>query len=81
MGLPFQAFLQAYLTTRMYAVKVKTDVATTPWGAALELRTDTASRLHHHHLTGATIFRPSSQGELNMLEIIVDAINDTHQQP
>ena len=29
MGLPFQGFLQAYLTTRMYAVK--TDVGTTPW--------------------------------------------------
>ena len=29
MGLPFQGFLQAYLPTRMYAVK--TDVGTTPW--------------------------------------------------
>ena len=29
MGLPFQGFLQAYLATRMYAVK--TDVGTTPW--------------------------------------------------
>ena len=29
MGLPFQGFLQAYLTTRMYARK--TDVGTTPW--------------------------------------------------
>ena len=29
MGLPFQGFLQAYLATRMYAVK--TDVDTTPW--------------------------------------------------
>ena len=28
-GLPFQGFLQAYLATRMYAVK--TDVGTTPW--------------------------------------------------
>ena len=30
MGLPFQGFLQAYLATRMYALK--TDVGTTPWG-------------------------------------------------
>ena len=29
MGLPFQGFLQAYLATRMYAVKI--DVGTTPW--------------------------------------------------
>ena len=29
MGLPFQGFLQAYLATRMYAVK--TDVGTMPW--------------------------------------------------
>ena len=29
MGLPFQGFLQAYLATRMYAVK--TNVGTTPW--------------------------------------------------
>ena len=29
MGLPFQGFLQAYLATRIYAVK--TDVGTTPW--------------------------------------------------
>ena len=29
MGLPFQGFLQAYLATRMYAVK--TDVGTNPW--------------------------------------------------
>ena len=29
MGLPFQGFLQAYLATRMYAVK--TDVSPTPW--------------------------------------------------
>ena len=29
MGLPFQGLLQAYLATRMYAVK--TDVGTTPW--------------------------------------------------
>ena len=29
MGLPFEGFLQAYLATRMYAVK--TDVGTTPW--------------------------------------------------
>ena len=28
-GFPFQGFLQAYLATRMYAVK--TDVGTTPW--------------------------------------------------
>ena len=29
MGLPFQGFLQAYLATRMYAIKA--DVGTTPW--------------------------------------------------
>ena len=29
MGLPFQGFLQAYLATRMYAIK--SDVGTTPW--------------------------------------------------
>ena len=29
MGLPFQGFLQAYLATRMYAIK--TNVGTTPW--------------------------------------------------
>ena len=29
MGLPFRGFLQAYLATRMYAIK--TDVGTTPW--------------------------------------------------
>ena len=47
-------------------------------GAALELRTDTAGRLRQHHLTEATILLASSQGELETLAIIVDAINDTH---
>ena len=49
--------------------------------AALELRTDTAGQLRQHHLTGATIFGASSHGELKTLAIIVDAINDTDQQP
>ena len=34
-----------------------------------------------HHLTGATIFGASSHGELKTLAIIVDAVNDAHQQP
>ena len=38
-------------------------------------------RLHQHHLTGATIFGASSHGELKTLAVIVDAVNDTHQQP
>ena len=50
-------------------------------GAALEFRTDATGRLHQHHLTGATIFGASSHGELKTLAIIVDAVNDTHQQP
>ena len=50
-------------------------------GAASELRTDTAGQLRQHHLTGATMFGASSHGELRKLAIIVDAINDTHQQP
>ena len=50
-------------------------------GAALELRTDTAGRLRQHHLTEATIFGASSHGELKTLAIIVDAVNNTHQQP
>ena len=50
-------------------------------GAALELRTDATGRLQEHHLTGPTIFGASSHGELKTLAIIVDAVNDTHQQP
>ena len=50
-------------------------------GAALELRTDRTGRLHQHHLTGATFFGASSRGELKTLAIIMDAVNDTHQQP
>ena len=46
----------------------------------MELRTDTAGRLRQHHLTGATIFRASSHGELKTLAIIVESVNDTHQQ-
>ena len=49
-------------------------------GAALELRTDAASGLRQHHLTGATIFGVSSHGELKTLAIIVDGVNDAHQQ-
>ena len=50
-------------------------------GAALELNVDTTGRLHQHHLTGATIFRASSHGELKTLAIVVDADNDTNQEP
>ena len=50
-------------------------------GAALELWTNATGRLHQHHLTGPTIFGASSHGELKTLAIIVDAVNDTHQQP
>ena len=50
-------------------------------GAALELRTVATGRLHQNHLTGATIFGASSQEELETLAVIVDAVNDTHQQP
>ena len=48
--------------------------------AALELRTDTAGRIHQHHLTRATILWASSHGDLKTLAIIVDAVNDAHQQ-
>ena len=37
--------------------------------------------LHQHHLTGATIFRASSHGELKTLAIVPDAVNDTQQEP
>ena len=50
-------------------------------GAALELRTDGTRQLRQHHLTGATIFGASSHEKLKTLAVIVDAINDTHQQP
>ena len=50
-------------------------------GAALELRTDATGRLHQHHLRGTTIPGASSHGELKTLAVIVDAVNDTHQQP
>ena len=49
--------------------------------AALELMTDATGRLRQHHLTGATIFGASSHGELKTLAVIVDAVNDSHQQP
>ena len=49
-------------------------------GAAFELLTETAGRLRQHHLTGATIFGASSHRESKMLAILVDAINNTHQQ-
>ena len=50
-------------------------------GAALELKVDRTGQLHQHHLTGATIFGASSHGELKTLAIVVDAVNDTHQEP
>ena len=49
-------------------------------GAVLKLQTDTAGQLRQHHPTGDTIFGASSRKELTTLAIIVDAINDTHQQ-
>ena len=49
--------------------------------AALELRTDATGQLRQNHLTGTTIFGASSHGELETLAVIVDAVNDTHQQP
>ena len=49
--------------------------------AALKLKVDTTGRLHQHHLTGATIFGASPHGELKTLAIVVDAVNDTHQEP
>ena len=52
-----------------------------PRGAVLELRTDATGRLHQHHPTGATNFWTSIHGELKTLAIIVDAVNDTLQQP
>ena len=45
------------------------------------MRTDAAGQLHQHHLTGSTIFGASSHRELKTLAIIVDTVNDTHQQP
>ena len=50
-------------------------------GRPLELKANTTGRLHQHHLTGATIFGASSHGELKTLAIVVDAVNDTHQEP
>ena len=50
-------------------------------GAALELKGDATGRLHQHHLTRATIFGASSHGEPKTLAIVVDAVNDTHQEP
>ena len=50
-------------------------------GAALELKVDATGRLHQHHLTGATMFGASSHGELKTLAIVVEAVNDTHQEP
>ena len=45
------------------------------------MRTDATGRLRQHHLTRATIFGASSHGELETLAIIVDAVNDTHEEP
>ena len=50
-------------------------------GAALGLRPDMEGSLHQHHLLGTTIFRASSDGALETLAIILDAINITHGQP
>ena len=50
-------------------------------GAALELKADTTGRLHQHHFTGAAIIGASSHGELKTLAIVVNAVNDTHQEP
>ena len=50
-------------------------------GAALELRANATGRLRQHHLTGVTILRASSHGEHRTLAIIVDAVNDTNQEP
>ena len=47
----------------------------------MKLRTDATGPLHHHHLTVTTIFGASSHRELKTLAIIVDAVNDSHQQP
>ena len=58
-----------------------TSLTPTAGGAALELKVDTTGQLHQHHLKGATIFGASSHGELKTLAIVVDAINDTHQEP
>ena len=49
-------------------------------GAAGELKVDMTGRLHKHHLTRATIFGASSHGELKTLAIVMDAVNDTHQE-
>ena len=50
-------------------------------GAALELQVDTTGRPHQQHLTRATIFGATSHGELKTLAIVVDAVNDTHEEP
>ena len=50
-------------------------------GAALELQTDVTVALRENHLTGATILGASCHGELKTPAIIVDAVNDAHQQP
>ena len=60
---------------------ITTSLTPAAGGAALELQTDATGRLHQHHITGATIFGASTHGELKTLAIIVDAVNDTHQQP
>ena len=49
--------------------------------AALELKVHTKRRLLQHHLTGATIFGAPSDVELETLAIVVDAVNDTNQEP
>ena len=45
------------------------------------MKADTTGRLHQQYLTGATIFGASSHGELKTLAIVVDTVNDTHQEP
>ena len=57
-----------------------TSVTPAAEGAALEVKVDTTGRLHQHHITGATIFGASSHGKLKTLAIVVDAVNDTHQE-
>ena len=68
--------------TVIFADTSSTGVLTPPaCAAALKLRPDTAGKIQKHHLTGTTIFRASSHGELKTLAIIVDAISPTHRQP
>ena len=52
-----------------------------PGGQLWSCRRTRRADYGQHHLTGATIFGASSHGELKTLAIIVDAVNDAHQQP